>query len=243
LSIESQAVTVYDWKTERPAGSGISFKGVIMKTILCYGDSNTWGFNPRTQERYDHKTRWPMKLASILNEGSPSDDPLWWVVEEGQNGRTSCREDPVEGDRNGLRQLLPVLESHKPVDVVAVMLGTNDLKPRFNPSPFDIARGVQRVVNAILDSKTGPGGAGPQVLMICPPPVITSPVFKHVFGEGSAGMSQKLSPLYRVMAFESGVHFLDAGSHITSSEADGIHLDPEAHHKLAEVVAEIVKGL
>jgi lysophospholipase L1-like esterase len=184
-----------------------------------------------------------MKLASILNEASPPDDPLWWVVEEGQNGRTSCREDPVEGDRNGLRQLLPILESHKPVDVVAVMLGTNDLKPRFNPSPFDIARGVQRVVNAIQDSKTGPGNTGPQVLMICPPPTLDSPVFKHVFGDASVEMSQKLASMYRVMAFESKAHFLDAGKHITSSEADGIHLDPEAHRRLAEAVAEIVKGL
>ncbi|MDR1587632.1 MAG: SGNH/GDSL hydrolase family protein [Treponema sp.] len=214
-----------------------------MKTILCYGDSNTWGFNPRTQGRHDHKTRWPMKLASILNEGSPPDDPLWWVVEEGQNGRTSCREDPVEGDRNGLRQLLPILESHKPIDLVAVMLGTNDLKPRFNPSPFDIARGVQRVIDAVRESKTGPGGGSPQALMICPPPTLKSPVFKHVFGDGCAEMSKELPSLYRVMAFESGVHFLDAGKHIKSSEADGIHLDPEAHCALAEAVAEIVRGL
>jgi lysophospholipase L1-like esterase len=74
-----------------------------MKTILCYGDSNTWGFNPHTGGRYDHKTRWPMAL-------------------EGLNGRTSCREDMVEGDRNGLRQILPILESHRPLDMAAVML-------------------------------------------------------------------------------------------------------------------------
>jgi lysophospholipase L1-like esterase len=231
------------WKPRksRPVFQGFFQKGAAMKTILCYGDSNTWGFNPRTQGRYDHKTRWPMKLASILNEGAPPDDPLWWVVEEGQNGRTSCREDPVEGDRNGLRQLLPILESHKPLDVVAVMLGTNDLKPRFSPSPFDIARGVQRVVNAIQDSKTGPGNGSPRILMICPPPTAESPVFKHVFGDSSVAMSKKLPPLYRVMAAESKVHFLDAGKHIKSSEADGIHLDPEAHFQLAEAVAGLVK--
>jgi lysophospholipase L1-like esterase len=213
-----------------------------MKTLLCYGDSNTWGFNPRTQGRYDHKTRWPMVLARLLNKGAPPDDPFWWVVEEGQNGRTGCREDFVEGDRNGLRQLIPILESHKPLDVVAVMLGTTDLKPRFSPMPYDIARGVQRLVNAVKNSQTGPDNTGPEVIMICPPPTAESPVFKHIFGD-STGLSKKLAPLYRRLAGESGALFLDAGKHITSSAADGIHLDPEDHLKLAEAVAEIVRKL
>jgi lysophospholipase L1-like esterase len=213
-----------------------------MKTILCYGDSNTWGFNPRTQERYDHKIRWPMVMAGILNKDSPADDPAWWVVEEGQNGRTSCREDPVEGDRNGLRQLLPILESHKPLDLVAVMLGTNDLKPRFSPMPYDIARGAQRVVIAAQESKTGPGGSSPRVIMICPPPTVESPVFAHIFGN-SPELSKKLEPLYRQLAGECGAVFLDAGKHAKTSGADGIHLESEGHLALAKAVADIVKNL
>ena len=214
-----------------------------MRTILCYGDSNTWGFDPRTQERrYDHKTRWPMVLKKILNKNAPLDDPEWWVVEEGLVSRTSCREDPMEGDRNGLRQVLPVLASHKPVDIVAVMLGTNDLKPRFNPSPFDIARGVQNVVIAIQKSDCGPDNGAPKVLMICPPPTVASPVFRHIFGD-SMELSAKLPPMYRALAAECGAAFLDAGKYIKTSSADGIHLDPEDHRKLAEVVAESVAGL
>jgi lysophospholipase L1-like esterase len=213
-----------------------------MKTILCYGDSNTWGFNPRTQGRYDHKTRWPMVLKDILNQKAPQDDPLWWVVEEGQNGRTSCREDPVEGDRNGMRQLIPILESHKPLDAVAVMLGTNDLKPRFSPTAFDIARGVQRLAVAIQNSQTGPGNNAPKVIMICPPPAADSPVFKHVFGNEHIELSKKLPPLFRALAAECGAIFLDAGKHIASSTADGIHLESEDHRKLAQAVAEIVIG-
>jgi lysophospholipase L1-like esterase len=183
-----------------------------------------------------------MVLARLLNEGAPPEDPRWWVVEEGQNGRTSCREDPVEGDRNGLRQLIPILESHKPLDVVAVMLGTNDLKPRFSPMPYDIARGVQRLAAAARNSQTGPDNAAPAVIMICPPPAAESPAFKHIFGDCVA-LSKKLAPLYRRLAKESGVIFLDAGKHIKSSAADGIHLDPEEHRKLAEAVAEIVRKL
>ena len=214
-----------------------------MKTILCYGDSNTWGYVPGTpEERYDHKTRWPMVFKEILNKNAPPDDPEWWVVEEGLIGRTSCRDDPVESDRNGLHQLLPILRSHKPIDIVVVMLGTNDLKSRFNPSPFDIARGVQNLVIAIQKSDCGPDNTTPKVLMICPPPTAASPVFRHIFGD-CVELSRKLPPMYRAMAAECGAVFLDAGKYIKSSHADGIHLDPEDHRKLAEAVAECVEGI
>ena len=213
-----------------------------MKTILCYGDSNTWGYAPKTGDRYDHKTRWPMAMARILNRDAPPDDPAWWVVEEGLSGRTSCREDPVEGDRNGLRQLLPILESHKPIDVIAVMLGTNDLKPRFSPTPFDIAAGAQRVVIAAQESKTGPGGAAPKVIMICPPPTVESATFRHIF-EDCAGLSKKFLPFYRQLAQECGALFLDAGSHVKTSGEDGIHFDPEGQLALAKAMADIVGKL
>jgi lysophospholipase L1-like esterase len=212
-----------------------------MKTILCYGDSNTWGYDPKaTGDRFDHKTRWPMVMAHILNQNASFENPEWWVVEEGLCGRTSCREDPVESDRNGLKQLLPILESHKPLDVVAVMLGTNDLKPRFNPIPYDIARGAQKVVIAAQESKTGPGGKAPKVIMICPPPTVESPVFSHIFGN-SVELSKKLGPIYRQLAEECGAIFLDAGSHIKTSSGDGIHLDAESHLSLAKVMADIVR--
>jgi lysophospholipase L1-like esterase len=213
-----------------------------MKTILCYGDSNTWGYNPGTQGRYDHKTRWPMALKSLLNKDAPPDDPAWWVVEEGLNGRTSCREDPVEGDKNGLRQLLPILESHKPIDLVAVMLGTNDLKPRFNPTLYDIAQGAQNVIIAIQKSNCGPDNTAPKVLMICPPPTVDSPAFKHLFGD-CVELSERLPPYYKALAVECGAAFLDAGKYIKSSPADGIHLEPEDQRLLAEAVAESVKSI
>jgi lysophospholipase L1-like esterase len=214
-----------------------------MKTILCYGDSNTWGYDPRTEGRYDHTTRWPMVLKTLLNQqhgsSSPPGEPEWWVDEEGLNGRTSCREDPVEGDRNGLRQLIPILESHKPIDIVVVMLGTNDLKPRFSPTAYDIARGVQQVVKAIQKSETGPGNTAPKVLMICPPATVEAAPLKALFGD-TIELSKKLPPMYRAMAAECGAAFLDANKHIKSSPADGVHFDPEDHRKLAEAVAGVI---
>ena len=210
-----------------------------MKTILCYGDSNTWGFDPHTKSRYDHRTRWPMALKNLLNKNAPPDDPAWWVIEEGLNGRTSCREDPVEGDRNGLRQLIPILESHKPIDIVAVMLGTNDLKPRFNPTAYDIACGIQQIAKAIKKSETGPERSAPKILIICPPATEESPVFRHLFGN-TVELSKKLPAMFSAVAGECGTAFLDAGGHIKSSAADGIHLDAEAHRILAGAVAAAV---
>jgi lysophospholipase L1-like esterase len=164
------------------------------------------------------------------------------VNEEGLCGRTSCREDPVEGDMNGLRQVIPILESHKPLDIVVVLLGTNDLKTRYNPCPYDIARGVSRVVTAIQNSLTGPGNSPPKVLMICPPPTVRSPVFQPMFGD-CVQLSKELPPFYRQFAQETDALFLDAGTIIKSSTIDGIHLDPEEHRKLAKAVAEIIKNL
>ncbi len=122
------------------------------------------------------------------------------------------------------------------------MLGTNDLKPRFCATAYDIARGVQQLVKAAQNSETGPDGGAPKIIMICPPATVESPAFKHLFGD-SIELSKKLPPLYRAMALECGAIFLDAGKYIKTSAADGIHLDPEDHRKLAEAVAEIIAAL
>jgi lysophospholipase L1-like esterase len=186
-----------------------------------------------------------MVLWRLLNGGAPlfpdpdQEDPPYWVIEEGLCGRTSCREDPIEGDRNGLRQLLPILESHKPLDWVAVMLGTNDLKPRFNPGSYDVAAGVQRLVGAVRDSRCGPREGPPQILWICPPPTVASGGFAHIFGD-TMELSKKMAPYFAALAKEMGVFFLDAGKVIVSSPADGIHLEAQEHRKLAEAVAAII---
>jgi lysophospholipase L1-like esterase len=218
-----------------------------MKTVLCYGDSNTYGYIPGINTgRYDHKTRWPMVLRRLLNEGCPPDDPAYWVEEEGQNGRTTTREDPIEGDKNGFRQLIPILESHHPIDIVVIMLGTNDLKPRFNPTAADIALGVQRLVGAVRLSGMGPDNSAPAILAICPPPIIENPknpVFQHIF-TGSEAISKELPYWFdKLVAGECGVPVIDAGKIIVSSQGDGIHFDPEEHAKLAKAIARAIRKL
>jgi lysophospholipase L1-like esterase len=213
-----------------------------MKTILCYGDSNTYGYMPVTAGRYDHKTRWPMALCRLLNVGAPPDDPAWWVVEEGLNGRTTSRDDHVELGRNGLTHLTPILKSHKPLDIVALMLGTNDLKRRFCPSAYDIAQGMLNLVKAVQHSESGPGDGPPHVLVMCPPPTTDAPLFDDMF-DGAAPISQKLPRYYKEIALEAGASYLEPGAIIKSSPADGIHLSPDAHLKLAKAVAEIIAKL
>ncbi|WP_304226052.1 SGNH/GDSL hydrolase family protein [Gracilinema caldarium] len=213
-----------------------------MKTILCYGDSNTWGADPATGSRFDHRTRWPGVLRELLNSDAEPDNPAYWVVEEGLNGRTTCREDPMEGDKNGLRQLLPILQSHAPLDLVIIMLGTNDLKIRFNPTAYDIARGAQLVAKAALRPEAFKPGAEPQVIMVCPPPTAKLSYFKPMFGD-CGEISRELSPRYRQFAREIGAHFLDAGEHIRSSDLDGIHLEASEHRKLAEALAQKIREI
>ncbi len=106
-----------------------------MKTILCYGDSNTHGFNPATQGRFSLSERW----TGVLMRELGSD---YHVIEEGLGGRTTVWDDPIMESRNGRDYLLPCLWSHKPLDLVIIMLGTNDLKDRFSLTPFDIAAGA-----------------------------------------------------------------------------------------------------
>jgi lysophospholipase L1-like esterase len=219
---------------------------LIMKTVLCFGDSNTWGYDPVLAVRMAHTVRWPMVLRKLLNQGCPPEECAYWVVEEGQCGRTSTREDPVEGNRNGLRHLIPILESHKPIDIVVILLGTNDLKQRFRPSPFDIAYGVQRVVIAAQNSGTGPDNGAPKVLMVCPPPTVDSPGFRLKFGDmfgDCAEISRRLPPYFKQAAEECGAAWFDAGSVIRSSPADGIHFEQEEHKKLAEALADIIRKM
>jgi len=206
-----------------------------MKTIVCFGDSNTWGYHPATKERYGRDERWAGMLRNALGAE-------YLVIEEGLNGRTTVWDDPIEGYKNGKEYLVPCLESHKPLDLVIIMLGTNDLKKRFSLSAFDIAKGAGVLASMAQGSETGPGGHAPKVLLLAPPPVAKLTEFAEMF-EGAEDKSQKLGRYYRQVAQELGCAFLDTSEVIVSSDVDGIHFDPEEHRKLGEKVAEIARTI
>lgn len=164
------------------------------------------------------------------------------MVEEGLNGRTTVWEDSLERNRNGRELLLPVLLRHMPLDLVIVMLGTNDLKHRFGASARAIAEGAGMLVDDVRGSACGPDGAAPQVLLICPPPFARSEQPEDEF-EGAAEKSRRLAPHYAAIAEDRGCAFLDAGTHVRASASDGIHLDRSAHAVLGRAVATTVRAI
>ena len=206
-----------------------------MFEVLCFGDSNTWGYSPKSRDRFARKTRWPGVLQAALGDG-------FSVVEEGLGGRTTVWDDPIEGDKNGRRQLPALLESHKPLDLVVLMLGTNDLKRRFSAPASDIAAGVERLIGIILASSSGGTGKAPKIFVIAPPPLGKLSDLAEMF-EGGTEKSRLLGKLYRQVAAEYGCAFLDAGSVIHSSDLDGIHFEEKEHRALGEAVAREVKKI
>ena len=206
-----------------------------MRRILCFGDSNTWGYDPATEDRFDDQTRWTGVLQAALGAD-------FTVIEEGLNGRTTVWNDPIEGYKNGHDYLVPCLETHRPLDLVVLMLGTNDLKRRFSLSAYDIAQGVAVLLRAISYSKAGRDGHAPRVLLLAPPPVAKLTNFAEMF-EGSEAKSQLLGRHYRAVAVEYNVAFLDTSTVIQSSDIDGIHFEAEEHAKLGRAVAHEVLAL
>jgi lysophospholipase L1-like esterase len=206
-----------------------------MKRILCYGDSNTWGYNPVTQDRYDKSERWTGQLSLAL--GGDYD-----VIEEGLGGRTTVWDDPIEGYRNGYDYLIPCLESHKPLDLVIIALGVNELKKRFSLSAYDIAEGVGVLARVVQKSNAGPMNATPQILLLAPPPLGKLTAYAEMF-EGAKAKSQKLARHYARVAMELGCSFFDTSTVIVPSDLDGVHYEKSEHATLGQAVANCVKEI
>ena len=209
----------------------------MTRTLLLFGDSNTHGTMPMADlsddGRFGRDERWAGRLQRHL--------PDWEVITEGHPGRTTLHDDPIEGpQRNGLRVLPALLESHRPIDVVLIMLGTNDLKERFSVNAGDIALSVERLVGEIRSSGAGPGGGAPGILIVAPPPVEEVGCLAEIFA-GGAQKSRLLGARIAAMAARNGLPFLDAGALIRVSPVDGIHYGPEANPTLARAFAEAIR--
>lgn len=206
-----------------------------MKHVVCFGDSNTWGYIPRTEgERYPFEERYPGILQARLGAGIR-------VHEEGLSGRMTGWDDPHTPDRNGLRQIAALLETHRPMDMLVIMLGTNDLKRFMNLEAVDCALALDALIDRVEAARCGVGGARPALLVVAPPQVVETPTpFGRKF-EGGIEKSKGFAAAYREIAQQRNCLFLDAASVARASERDGIHLDQEGHRRLAEAVAEIVK--
>jgi lysophospholipase L1-like esterase len=202
-----------------------------MKTVLCFGDSNTWGYAPHLERRYNENERWTMLLQSKLAAG-------YRVIEEGQNSRTTVFEDPLESGKKGLDYLQPCIESHHP-DLVIILLGTNDLKSRYNVAASDISKGAARLVQVVQNFQHGFMEKPPEVLLVSPPHVLEVGNGQEGF-DGAQAKSQQLGQFYKLRADELGCHYLDAATLIHPCDKEGIHWQADQHQKLATHLASIV---
>ncbi|XME04009.1 SGNH/GDSL hydrolase family protein [Lachnospiraceae bacterium C1.1] len=211
----------------------------MSKTVLCYGDSNTYGYIPETGMRYPKNIRYPGKLQELLGEG-------YSIIEEGCNGRTTIHDDPIDGWKNGLDYLRPCLNSHKPIDIVILMLGSNDLKNTFHLTAEDIADGAGVLVDVIKEFTAEKQGFVPDIILVSPPEIgtgIRTSPFYGAFFEKVIDESKKFPQYYKKIAEDKDCYFFDAAKYIYPSEYDSLHLTPEAHKILAEELCRVVKNL
>ena len=208
-----------------------------MKTILCYGDSLTWGYNAEGPGRHAYADRWPSVLQQALGENIR-------VIAEGLNGRTTAFDDYAAGaDRNGARLLPTILMSHAPLVMVIVMLGTNDMKPFICGHAIGAKQGMRRLVDIIRGHDYPVEQAKPQIILVSPPVICQTgnPDFLALFGGGIAE-SRKLAGLYAGLAEEIGCGFFDAGSVAQTTSLDGVHLDATNTRAIGEALAPILRG-
>lgn len=213
----------------------------MTQRILCFGDSNTWGYDPQGQSRFDEHTRWTRVLAKALGAG-------YEIIEEGLNGRTTVWDEPLESelasDKNGRKYLGPCLESQTPLDGVILMLGTNDLKQRFGVPASDIALGVRALAGVVQRSRSGRGNAAPPLLLMAPPPLapLTEGMRLAEMFAGGEAKSRRFAALYAEVAAATGSEFFDTSTVIVSSPIDNIHFEAAEHRKLGEALAVRVRA-
>ncbi len=209
-----------------------------MPLVLTFGDSNTHGTPPivdlEVYGRFAPALRWPVRAAAALG---------WDLVEEGLPGRTAQFADPVMGAHmNGQDGLKMALQSHGPIDVLVIMLDTNDVKAKFGASPEQITGGIAGLIDLAQEGAMQRRHGGFAILLVCPPPVLEQgPIAGQFYGARARSLA--LPPLYRDLARARGCGFLNAGGVITVSPVDGVHLDPEAHATLADAVVGAVRAL
>lgn len=209
-----------------------------MKTILCFGDSNTFGSDPdRILPRHPYDVRWPGRLQKLLGDE-------YYVIEEGMGGRTTVWDDPLEPNRCGLEFLPVALQTHKPLDLVILSLGTNDCKSHFHASARVIGQGMNRLVETVQKFRYGEGVEVPKILIISPIHMgkdIANSVFAS-FDEESGEKAKQIGPVYKQIADQNGCAFLDAAL-VAEPGSDQLHMDGESHRRLAEAVEKAVREI
>lgn len=205
-----------------------------MSRVLVFGDSLSWGFDAADGGRFPVEEVWPAVMASRIGAD---------VIVEALNGRTTVVDSQYAPARSGAQLLAPLLESHLPLDLVIIMLGTNDLQVPLGGTARTAAAGMWTLVDIVLTSRCGPGGAAPQVLVVSPPVLEEPHGFMGVFLAGQEEESRRLAGHYETVAKQAGVEFFDAGAVVRPGPADGVHLDRDGNAVLGAALAGVVGPL
>lgn len=210
-----------------------------MKTIVCFGDSNTHGYNAENFGRFPENVRWTGQLQEMLGKE-------YSVKEEGLSGRTCVFEDPLFEGLNGLDTINISLLTHEPVDLLIIMLGTNDTKERFSCNAVNISKGLERLIGKAKGRTDAWAGGIPNILIICPPPIeegYKDSYCAEEMGEGCAEKSRNLAAVYSETAKLTGCSFMDAASipGMEMNTIDYMHLTARAHGILAQAIAAHIR--
>lgn len=206
------------------------------KRVLCYGDSNTWGYDAETGLRFGADIRWPAVMARQLGEG-------WEVVEAGLSGRTTVFDDPLHEGLSGLAHLTPIMSSASLLDAMVVMLGTNDCKQRFNVNGENIGKGLARLVEKALGLPCWNGQ--PRLILVAPVIIqldCETSAMKGEMGAGCARKSRELIPFVQAWALTYGCEYLDCNECCNASPIDFMHLDASSHVALGQRMAKLLQG-
>lgn len=212
---------------------------ITMQHILVYSDSLTWGIIPTTRKRLAFEQRWPGVLETSLCAAGRK----LRVVENCLNGRRTAWDDPFKPGRNGLVGLAQQIEIHSPLDLVIVMLGTNDFQSMHQYNAWHSSQGILALVSTIRSAPIEPEMPAPKILVVVPPPIQTpkGPIAPKF--EGGEKKCAGLAAAYRRVCDEAGCHYFDAGSVVSASTIDGVHLDLAQHLTLGEALAGVVQRL
>lgn len=213
----------------------------MKKHIVCFGDSNTHGYCAETNGRFDENQRWTCLLQKQLGDG-------YLVLEEGLSGRTTCFDDPIHEGLSGLDYIYPCLMSHEPVDLLVIMLGTNDTKERFGSSAACISLGMKRLADKAIATTDCWRNGRPNILIVTPQNIAKEYIDTEVastMGRGCAEKSEELAAEYKKIAGFLGCHFLDANTVVSAppNQIDFMHLTAEGHKQLADALTQLIPTL